>query len=89
MFGLKMWFQGWGVLIWLIIFSIEKIFDLQKYFVGSWNHFHILIDATAAELQQHLLYMNMIFDSWSVFWQWQKIGKIMEFKEISLVTPNP
>ena len=80
----KMWKFGVGVTkAPFVNFSVSRIFDLAKVHVRLFQPHSYLTDVTAAELRRHLPNMNMIFNSWHVFWRFWKIRKITERRKLA------
>ena len=64
-------------------FSVSRIFDLPKAPVRLFQSHSYLTGAAAAELRWHLSNMNVIFNSYRVFWQFRKIRKITERRKLA------
>ena len=71
-----------------LISAISKFFNLAKVPLKSLESHLYLTGATAAELWWHLSNINVIFNSYHVFWQCWKILENSGMEEIGLVTPT-
>ena len=68
-------------------FSVSKIFDSVKLPVRLLASHSYLTGVTAAELRQHLSNMNMIYNSYHIFWRCWKITKITEWRKLAYPGP--
>ena len=63
-------------------FSVSKILVLPKVpFKLCESHLY-LTGATAAELRRHLSNINVLFNSWRVFWQCRNFRKLTERRKL-------
>ena len=75
----------------IVNFILSKMFDLAKVPIRFLESHSYLTCVTAAELRWHLSNINVILNSWRVFWHCRKILKIVLISLIpgSLYIPVP